>query len=712
MTAQSLFGNGARSAGGLSNLKTDSEISACLLPLLAVLGWRGDPRHVAEALPHFTKIEDMGRLRAVLGNLNYASRKEKIALKELDPRLTPCLFKAKSGQTFVVLRREGTGFLVLHGQDSKVRNLDPKEITGTAYFVTPDEETNGDLRKAAAAGQWFQEVTRRFRGLVWQMLAITLVSNILAIAVPLFIMSVYDKVIGSHSYETLYFLLGGVCLALAADVSLRLLRARILAYIGGRIDMIIGTSTFQQVLYLPVYMTERASVGAQVARLRQFESIREFFTGPLAGVFLDLPFVLIFVLVIALIAGPLAWVPVALMAVFALAAVFILPLTRRQVASAGEARSQREAFMVEAISELRAIKSSAAEEVWSRRYRELSAKAALASFASGQSSQMIQTLAQFLMLSGGIATLGVGTLLVMNGTATVGALIASMALVWRILSPLQMAFLSATKLEQVGQGIKQINQLMRQKTERDPSCLVDHLRRMEGNITLDKVSLRYMTKSEPAVLGINLDIKPGEVIAITGGNGSGKSTILKLVAGLYEAQAGAVFIDGIDSRQMEVDELRNSISYVPQTCDLFYGTLAQNLRLANPIASDQDLAQAAMEAGLMEEILLFPDGFETRLTDQLQRQLPTGTKQKINLARAYVKKAPIFLLDEPASGLDNTADELLRKKIQQLRGKATTLMVTHRPSHMRLADRVVHLDGGRVSLSGPPDDVLPQLGMA
>jgi ATP-binding cassette subfamily C protein/ATP-binding cassette subfamily C protein LapB len=335
----------------------------------------------------------------------------------------------------------------------------------------------------------------------------------------------------------------------------------------------------------------------------------------------------------------------------------------------------------------------------------------LASYRAAQLATWLRTLAQALMLLGGIATLGAGTLMVLAGDMTVGALVASMALVWRILSPLQLAFLSFTRLEQVGQGLRQINTLMRQKVEREPGAIVERLRTFQGRIRFERVSLRYNPRSEPALLAVNAEINPGEIVAITGPNGSGKSTLMKLIAGLYEPQFGGVFIDGMDTRQLDIDELRGAIAYVPQACDLFHGTIAQNLRLANPTASERDLAQAALDAGLLEEILAFPEGFDTRLTDQLQRQLPGGVKQRLMLARAYVKAAPVVLMDEPANGLDREGDEQLMRKLQSLRGRSTVLLVTHRPSHMRLADKIFYLEGGRLMLAGPPGRVLPQLGM-
>ena len=694
-------------SGELGEFRAISDIAACLMPLLSALGWHGNPRQLAEALPHFADSLDIVDLRNVLANLNYTTRPAELSLRDLDPRLLPCLFVPHQGAAMVVLEGAEGGFQVFDSTTSEVGFKAATARPGTAFFVSAEEsESEGERRPQ---DDWFRSVARRFRGLVYQMLGITFLSSVLALAVPLFIMTVYDRVIPSRSFSTLGFLFAGVLLALGIDAVLRILRSRVLAYVGARIDVILGAAALQQILHLPIVMTERATIGAQVSRLKQFEAVREFFTGPLAGVFLELPFLVIFIAVIAIIAGPLAWIPVILTAVFLMAAVAIVPSMRAAVAESGEARARRQSFAIEMISNMRAIKQCALERTWSGRYREIAAKAALANYRTSRISVFVQTLSQTLMFAAGIATATLGTLQVLDGAMTVGALIATMALVWRVLSPLQVGFLSLTRLEQVKLGLKQMNQLMRLKLEREPGRIGSGLRSFKGEVAFRRASLRYTAESEPALFGINFTVKPGEMVAVAGANGVGKSSVLKLIAGLYQPQAGAVMIDGIDLRQLDVGELRTSIGYVPQNCHLFHGTIAQNLRLANPTASDAELAQAALDAGLLEDILSLPEGFETRLTDQVQRQLPRGLKQKIILARAYVTQASIYLLDEPAYHLDTAGDTALMRKLQQLRGRATVFIVTQRPSHMRLADRLIVLDSGMVALAGHPEAVLAKM---
>ena len=695
-------------SGELGGFRAVSDIAACLMPLLSALGWHGQNRQLAEALPHFADSLDIQDLRQVLGNLKYESDEVRLALGEIDPRLAPCLFVPDQGAAFVVLGLEQAEVTIFNSQTLTIDSLDPHGIRGTAYFFKRLEEPAPTVARSTNDA-WFESVARRFRGLALRMLGVTLITSLLALVVPLFIMTLYDKVVPSRSEEMLFYLAGGIGFAILFEFALRVIRSRTLAYVGGRIDLILGGAAFQQVLHLPIQMTERAPIGAQVSRLKQFESIREFFTGPLANVMLELPFAIIFVAVIAIIAGPLAWIPVALLAVFALIALVTVPAMRRSIARSGDARSQKQNFLIELLSNLRTIKTCAAEPTWSQRYRELAARCALENFRTSQLSSTVQTLAQTLMMAAGIATVGLGTLRVLSGDMSVGAMIATMALIWRVLAPIQVGFLSLSRLEQLKLGLRQINQLMALKPEREPGRVLERPRTLKVEVAFRHVSIRYSPNSEPALLGVDLDIEPGEIVAITGPSSAGKSTLLKLMAGLYQPQAGALLIDGMDIRQLDLGELRDSVAYMPQRCHLFHGTVAQNLRLANPTASDEALSQAVQDAGLLDDILDLPEGFDTRITDQLQAQLPGGFKQRLMLARAFVKDVPIFLLDEPGNNLDSEGDAALMRKLQSLHGKATVILTTHRPSHMRLADRVVYLQGGRLLGAGPPDEILPKI---
>ena len=515
-------------------------------------------------------------------------------------------------------------------------------------------------------------------------------------------------VISAKSVSTLGYLAIGVVLALACDQALRAVRARSLAYLGARIDMIVGCAVFEHVLHLPPQFTERAPVGAQVARLKEFENLREFFTGPLALVALELPFALVFLVAIAFLGGPLAFVPLTLIAVFLVLGALLAPAIRDRVGKATRAGSKRQGFLVETTSNMRALKFAKAEDTWLERYRALSADAATAGLSSNLIAALVTTLVYVLMMSAGIATLGFGTFRVLEAEMSVGALVACMILVWRVLSPLQTGFITLTRLEQVTASIRQLDSLMAIRPERDPNTIVP-TRRHRGRVTFSRVSLRYTPDSDPALVGVDFDAAPGEVIAVIGQNGSGKSTLLKVIAGLYAPQTGNVRIDGLDIRQLDPVELRHAVGYVPQVGHLFHGTIAQNLRLGEPTASDEDLRRALERAGVLDDVLALPEGLETRIGDQRSGQISSGLSQGLSLARCYLREAPIVLFDEPANGLDRDADQAFMAAVEELRGRSTVFIVTHRPSHMRLADRVLVLDHGALRLAGPPDEVLAKL---
>ena len=683
----------------LGGFTAASDLAACLLPLLKALGWKGDPRHVAEALPHFANDLDLTGLRNVMAQLNYSSRPARVTLGELDPRLLPVLFLPDNQPALVVQAKSGDYFDVFDSAQGQPRQVEDGRLRGTAYFFTAMGEA------APSRVGWFRTVLDRFRPLFWQAFFVTLFLNVIALATPVFVMNIYDKVIGTNSKTLLIALCIGVGAALCFDAVLRAVRARILAFIGARLDNIMGNNIFQHILSLPPGFTERATIGAQVARIKDFESVREFFTGPLATVFMELPFALFYFAIIFALGGILALVPVIATVLFVIGGYLVMPVVRKNVSIASRAASRRQEFLIEALGKMRAVKLSAGEANWVKRYREMSARAAYGGFKNGIFAALITSGSNVLIVSSGLATIATGVLGVIDGTMTTGGLIAAMMLVWRVLSPLQTAFTLIQRVEQVRGSITQIDQLMNLKPERDPRAMVAPLKNLKGKVSFSRVSLRYSNDADPALVGVSFDIEPGEVVAVTGRNGSGKSTIIKLIMGLYAPQAGSVRIDNSDMRQIDPLELRHAVGYVPQVCNLFFGTIAQNLRLAQPTATDSDIRWACDMADVWDEIMALPRGLETRVGDSNIDHLPTSFVQKLSLARCYLKRSPLMLFDEPVNGLDFEGDRQFMQAVEFFRGQSTIFMVTHRPSHLRFADKILVFDGGYLRLAGPADEV-------
>lgn len=701
--------------GELAGLKAQSDLSNCVLPLLEALNWRGDPRHVAEAVPHFVDTVDITSFRNMMATLHFESRPVSVRLNHVDPRLMPCLFLPEGRDALLLLGLEADHIRAYDGGQAAYVSVPRARWKGTAYFFRRLEED--DFLPQAQKVGWMSALGERFRSLFYQSLGLTLILNILALVTPLFVMAVYDKVIATGSMSTLAYLAVGVGIAITCDLVLREVRTRITSFIGARLDNIVGTAIFRKILFLPPAYTERASVGAQVARIKDFETIREFFTGPMALMIIELPFTVVFFLAIAFLAGPLVLVPIVMLLMFVVLSMVFTPLVRSSVGKAGRASSKRQELVVETLNTMRAVKYCGAEPTWLERYRNLSARSSLSAFVTGQLSSLVQTTSQFLMTASGVATIVFGVFRVLEGTMTVGALVATMILVWRVLAPLQMGFISITRLTQVKSSISQINNLMNIRAEREAHTLVTPLKRFQGYVSFNRVSLRYSPDADPALVGVSFEINPGEIVTVVGGNGSGKSTVLKLLAGIYVPQAGNIRIDNQDIRQMDVIELRHAVGYVPQTFQFFYGTIAQNLRLAYPTATDADLRWACEQAGVLEDVLALEQGsgkwkrsgFEVRLGDSAAGHMPTSLLQRLNLARGYLKRAPIMLFDEPGNGLDFASDQKFMATVEAMRGTTTVFIVTHRPSHLRIADKILWLEQGAVKAFGPAAEVRKQM---
>jgi ATP-binding cassette subfamily C protein/ATP-binding cassette subfamily C protein LapB len=687
----------------LDALKTKTDLSACLPPLLKALHWNGDGRQLAESLPHFTDELDLTGLRNTLALLRFESRMLDCRIDALDRRLLPCLFLPEGRPAIVLIRSEGETILIFDAEAETYREVPVPDWPGSACLFSRRDET--EVRHRQSRLGWFATIAARFRGLAGRALAITLALNLLALITPLFVMSVYDRVLPTGSLPTLVSLAVGVFIAITGDQALRAIRGRVVSHIGMRLDLLVGTAILEKIVSLPAAFVERATVGAQISRLRDFENVREFFTGPLAFALFEFPFAAVFIIALAFIAGPVALVPVGAMVGFVTLALALSPIVRLTVARTARAGALRQEFLAQMVPGMRAIRYASATDVWIERHRELSAAGCLAGFRACLVSALIDNLAHLLMGGAGLATIAFGVLRVFEGAMTPGALVAAMILVWRVLAPLQTGFVMISRLTQVRSSVRQIDALMNLRAERDLDSALSPLRKLAGSVSFSHVSIRYAAEVEPALVGIEFAVNPGEVVAIVGPTGAGKSTVLKLILGLFAPQAGSIRLDNTDIRQLDSVRLRCLIGYLPQECGFFYGTLAQNLRLAQPTATDGELRVAAEAAGVLDDILALPQGFDTRIGDAVTQQLPASFRQQLGLARAFLKQGSILLLDEPGNGLDYNGDQALIATVERLKGATTVFMVTHRPSHLRLADKILWLDSGRIRAFGPASEV-------
>ena len=685
----------------------ETDFSRCLVPMLKVLGWDGSARELAEALPQLIHSLDLTAYCTVMANLNFLPRRINGKLDALDARLIPCLFVPAQRPAQVVMARTTDGRMVLFdGGTGSESAVSPDSFKGDIFLFKPADPA---AQGAASSGGFFGPLVSRFRPHVMLILLLTACSTLLALAPPLFVMSIYDHVLPTGDIVMQGYLFLGVCIVTLLDFFLRKLRSRVMAFVAGRAEYIVGTTIFNRVLNLPASATESVSVNRQVGRMRSFESLRDFFLGPLSVLAFDLPASLILLAAIAV------FNPFALLVVIGGALAFVLLALasrgpgERRVTQTGRAMAARREFLDEAIAQIATIRSSGARSIWVERFRESCARAVSANYRDQQYHARVNGVAQVLGTATGLVALGLSAYIAIRGHISSGAMIATMMIVWRLTGPMQNFFLAAAALAKIRVSVLQIENLMRLPSESAGRTRISAQTIKQASVNFARVSFRYANDADPALLGISLNIHPGEIVVLTGPNGSGKSTLLKLVTRAFSPQAGTIRFDGLDIRQLTAQDLRSRISYMPQNCDLFYGTVAQNLRLVHPSASVAEVEWAAEMAGLREEIRSLAKGFDTRISNSQSEQLPNGFRQRLALARTVLKPAALVILDEPGTGLDAAGEVALQRCIEWLRSRSTLMIVSHRPGHMRLADTVLYMERGSIVAAGPFEEIKGKL---
>lgn len=686
--------------GDTENLGELSDYARCLKPLMSALGWRGQTQHLIEILPHCADKIDLLDLRNILANANYQSRPIKTSLMELDARLMPCLFVTAKGDPWLIMGRDGETFQIYDPMSD--RHLETKDVPkkrGIAYIF--ERVAERDQKRTRRTDDWFQGLLGRFRKQLLLLALTGFVATLPGMISPIFIMVLYDTVIAAQSTDLLVQLTISTIAILLVDLFFRLIRAKVMAYIATRIGRLVAINVFGRLMELSPAALNQAPLHAQVRRVRQFEGWRDHFADPIVSVAFNLPFSILFLIVIAILDGLLVLLPIAVMVIYAGLAWLAGPALEKHSANASEARHLRDACFDEMVSEMRSIRLLAGEDIWLERFRNFAAGSALAGAQRARLQDLLSHIGQGAVTIAGTGTLIIGAISVMNGDLSIGALIACMALVWRVLAPWQQGIALLPRIAQLKNEIHLLNQTMRLpgEAENRPRRLLPSRRR--GAMEMEGISLTYQGSSRPALIGIDLSIKAGETVAFVGGSGAGKSSLIKVMAGIYTPQIGSMRIDGFDLRQLHPRELREQIAYVPQQPHFYTGTIAQNLRLARPSASDEDVWAAAVKAGVLEDIQKLGKGFETRIGDATVRQQSPGFLQRLSLARAYLKETDIVIFDEPGRALDSEGDQAFLKMLSNLRGRQTILVITHRPSHLNLADKVFVLEAGRLKPREP-----------
>lgn len=637
-------------------------------------------------------------------------------LESIDSALLPVILLLKGDQACVLLRwnrtKDAARVLFPETGQGKV-TLTLKELKeryiGVALFARP--RFNLDARtpevKKVVDRHWFWGAMVEQWPLYRDVVGAAFLINTFALVMPLFSMNVYDRVVPNNAIETLWMLALGVLLVMGMDYALRLLRGRFIDLASARIDVKLSALIMERVLGMRLE-TRPASVGSFASTLRSFESVRDFIASATVTALIDFPFVLIFLLAIAWISWPLVLIPILGLIIGSVYAFFMQKKMLGLAETTYRASALRNASLIESLTALETIKTQGAEGAiqnkWERTTAFLArtnAETRLLSASVTNSTALVTQVVNVLLIVAGVY-------MIQERLLTMGGLIAITTLGGRAMGPLSQGVALLMQYQNAGMALTTLDEMMAREVERPDNAAFIHRPVLKGKIEFRDVSFTYPGQGEPALQKVSLLIAPGDHVVIIGRTGSGKTTLQKLMLGLYRPSSGVVRFDGVDLRQLDPADLRRNVGFVGQDATLFYGTLRENISIGAPYADDSAIIAAAEVAGLTEFVNRHPKGFDM-LIGERGDSLSGGQRQEVAIARAVLMDPPVLFFDEPTSAMDFTTEHGFKERLRRFAVDKTLVIVTHRTSLIELATRIIVVDDGRIVADGPRDEVVQAL---
>ena len=581
-------------------------------------------------------------------------------------------------------------------------------VSFSISYANTMENMNVGLAQTIERRHWLTGTLGAFWRSYYRVALAAVFINMIAIASPIFTMNVYDRILPNKAIPTLWVLAIGVSTAILFDLLLKTARAALIDHAGRKADLRISYLLFEKVLNTSL-AARPASTGEYANRVTQYEFVREFFTSNTISVFIDTAFVLVFLLVIYAIAGWLAIIPAIAFIVSIIVGLVAQRRIGKYVAASMNEASQRQSLLVESISTVETIKSLQAEPYLLRKWREHSKNAANTSEQIKRLSAATANIMQFVQQLVTVALVVAGAYAFSEGQVSTGAIIACVMLAGRAVAPLGQVAITLSRFRQAMLSLKVLNSIMAQPEDRPDTVGFVNRPIRSGAMTFKNVGFVYPGTETEVLSGVTFSAKPGERIGVIGRIGSGKTTLGRLIGRLYLPTSGEFLIDGIDVRQYHPSEVRAAVGIVAQAGDLFSGTVKENLLMARPEASDEEIIDAAKAAGVDEFVSLHPRGYDMNVGER-GTNLSGGPRQAVAIARLLLTKPKIIFMDEPSGSMDLASERQLIKQLKQAFDETTTLIIsTHRYSMLEIVDRLIVVEQGRIVADGPKEQVIKAL---
>lgn len=637
-------------------------------------------------------------------------------LERLNEQLFPAILLLKDQQACLLLdldrKKKLAGVIYPDLSDARVE-IPVAELAdtfnGRAIYLQPKFRFDSRAPQVGGARRrhWFWSVMGENLALYRDVLLAAFFISLFALAMPLFVRNVYDRVVPNHALDTLWVLAAGVGIVLIGDLLLRTMRSYFIDLASKRIDVKLSAYIMERVLgtrleYRPL------SAGSFASNLRAFETVRDFITSTTVTAFIDLPFALIFMLVIGMIGWQLT-IPIAVgMLVVIVGALMMQGKMHELSETTYRASAQRNATLIESLVGLETVKSLGAEAKMQSKWESSVIFLTQISTRLRLLSASTLNMALWVSQTVNVAIVIIGVYLIVDNQLTMGGLIACSLLSSRALAPISQVAGLLTQYHHATTAFSSLNQILANPLERPDESNFLTRQSLQGDIEFKNVSFGYPNVDFKVLNNVSFSIKQGEKVAILGRVGSGKTTLLKLMLGMYQPTDGAVFIDGIDLRQLDPAEVRRFSGYVSQDVTLFYGTLRENLTMAMPSVDDAAIVAAARIGALLEYVNAHPQGFDM-IVGERGESLSGGQRQGVAIARAVVKDPAILLLDEPTGSMDHTSEEQVKRELQTFCQGKTTILVTHRTALLEMVDRIIVMDAGKIVADGQKNQVIEAL---
>lgn len=696
----------------------DDSLLSCLVEVTRLHGYPSSGQHLIAGLPLKNHRLSADLLSRAAARGHCTSRLVRRSLKNLANEILPAILFLQEDRHCVLIDIDvvdGVAIATVHYPESPV----PVKVTleklqqsyaGVMAFVKPHYQVEQRAKDGQAKGRsknWFWAAVFDNWRLYRDALAAAFLINVLALVMPLFTLNVYDRVVPNKAIETLWVLVIGVVLALLFNWILTTTRARVVDRASSKVDVRLSAQIMEQVL--GIKMEGRpASVGAFAANLRSFESVRDFIASASLTTLVDLPFMFLFIAVLGWISPYMMIPPLIAMLVIVVVSLFAQRRLESLSKQSFQASSQRNAVLVESLSGLETIKvlnaQGMAQRQWEQATEQIAVLNAKIKSTTSATVSFVQTTQQLVTVS----VVVIGVFLVQEAQLSMGGIIASSMIAGRSLAPLGPLAGLMMQFHNARNSLGSIDNYMKLPVEHNPETQYLPRPVLRGKVEFRDVSFAYPNTEHNILKNISFTLKEGEKVGIIGRIGSGKTTLAKLILGLYQPSSGTILVDDVDSQQVDPADLRRAMGYVSQDPVLFYGTLKHNLTMGAPFATDEQMLEVAKMTGVDRFASKHPDGYSMMISERGE-SLSGGQRQAIAVARSLLGNPSVLLLDEPSSNMDNQSEVQLRKHLKPICAPRTVVLITHRMALLELVDRLMVVDNGKIVADGPKDQVIAAL---